>query len=83
MKSIRTREERLDELRRRRKTLSSDADNAERKLSKMGPDNKNLQAQMDHLNKLREEIRIMDTESWWRRPVLVITSGQLRRRGWA
>ena len=62
MKSIRTREERLDELRRRRKSLSSEADNAERKLSKMGPDNKNLQGQMDHLNKLREEIRIMDTD---------------------
>lgn len=62
MKSIRTREERLDEQRRRRKSLSSEADNAERKLSKMGPDNKNLQGQMDHLNKLREEIRIMDTD---------------------
>ena len=62
MKSIRTREERLDELRRRRKSLLSDADNAEKKLSKMGPDNKNLQIQMDHLNKLREEIRIMDTD---------------------
>lgn len=62
MKSIRTREERLDGLRRRRKALSSDADNAERKLSKMGPDHKNLQVQMDHLNKLREEIRIMGTD---------------------
>ncbi|KAI0725111.1 hypothetical protein C8Q72DRAFT_889146 [Fomitopsis betulina] len=60
--SIRTREERLDGLRRRRKALSSDADNAERKLSKMGPDHKNLQVQMDHFNKLRGEIRIMGTD---------------------
>ncbi|TFY52727.1 hypothetical protein EVJ58_g9852, partial [Rhodofomes roseus] len=62
MKSVRTREERLDALRRRRKSLAADADSAEKKLSKMGPDNKNLQTQMDHLNKLREEIRIMDTD---------------------
>ncbi|KAH9918048.1 Eisosome component PIL1-domain-containing protein [Fomitopsis serialis] len=62
MKSVRTREERLDELRRRRKSLAAEAESAEKKLSKMGPDSKNLQTQMDHLNKLREEIRIMDTD---------------------
>ena len=43
MKAIRTREENLDELKRRRKSLISDADGAERKLSKMSPENKNLQ----------------------------------------
>ncbi|KZT71189.1 hypothetical protein DAEQUDRAFT_688159 [Daedalea quercina L-15889] len=62
MKSVRTREERLDDLRRRRKSLASEADSAEKKLSKMGPDNRNLQTQIDHLNKLREDIRIMDTD---------------------
>lgn len=62
MKSVRTREESLDALRRRRKSLASDAESAERKLSKMNPDHKNLQAQTDLLNKLREDIRVMDTE---------------------
>ncbi|PCH37080.1 hypothetical protein WOLCODRAFT_167293 [Wolfiporia cocos MD-104 SS10] len=62
MKSVRTREERLDSLKRRRKSLASDADSAEKKLSKMNPDNKNLRAQTDHLEKLRDEIRILDTD---------------------
>ncbi|CCM03443.1 uncharacterized protein FIBRA_05576 [Fibroporia radiculosa] len=62
MKSVRTREERLDDLRRRRKSVAADAESAERKLGKMGPDNKNLQTQTDLLNKLRDEIRIMDTD---------------------
>lgn len=62
MKSIRTREERLDDLRRRRKSLHSDADSAEKKLGKMSPDNKNLQVQTDLLNKLRDEIHIMDAD---------------------
>ena len=62
MKSIRAREEHLDDLRRRRKELSSNTDNTERKLSKMGADNKNLLAQKNHLRQLREEIRILDTD---------------------
>ncbi|OBZ77366.1 Sphingolipid long chain base-responsive protein PIL1 [Grifola frondosa] len=62
MKAVRSREENLDVLRRRRKLLAADADSAERKLSKMGPDNKNLTTQTDHLNKLREEIRMMDSD---------------------
>lgn len=36
MKAIRTREERLEEIRNRRKNVGSKADAAERKLSKMG-----------------------------------------------
>ncbi|KAI0711220.1 hypothetical protein C8Q76DRAFT_797541 [Earliella scabrosa] len=62
MKAVRTREENLDELKRRRKSLISDADGAERKLSKMSPENKNLQQQTDLLNRLRDEIRGMDAE---------------------
>ncbi|KZT02798.1 uncharacterized protein LAESUDRAFT_705438 [Laetiporus sulphureus 93-53] len=62
MKAVRSREERLDELRRHRKSVVSEADSAERKLSKMNPDSKNLQAQTDHLNKLRDEIRIIDMD---------------------
>ncbi len=62
MKSIRTREEALDELKRRRKTVVSRADAAERKLSKMSPEHKNLAMQTDTLNRLRDEIRAMDSD---------------------
>ncbi|KZT42574.1 hypothetical protein SISSUDRAFT_892176 [Sistotremastrum suecicum HHB10207 ss-3] len=62
MKAIRTREEKLDETKRRRKAVGSKAEAAEKKLSKMGSENKNLVSQTDLLNKLREEIRMLDTE---------------------
>ncbi|KAI0330280.1 hypothetical protein GY45DRAFT_1251108 [Cubamyces sp. BRFM 1775] len=62
MKSVRSREEALDEMKRRRKSIFNDAEAAERKLSKMNPDNKNLQQQTDLLNRLRDEIRAMDTD---------------------
>ena len=62
MKAVRSREENLDELKRRRKSIFTDAEAAERKLSKMNPENKNLQQQTDHLNRLREEIRTMDAD---------------------
>ena len=38
MKAVRTREENLDDLRRRRKNIYSKADSAEKKLSKMSPE---------------------------------------------
>ncbi|KAI9063576.1 hypothetical protein FKP32DRAFT_680513 [Trametes sanguinea] len=62
MKSVRSREESLDELKRRRRSLFSEAESAERKLSKMSPEHKNLQQQTDLLNRLRDEIRTMDTD---------------------
>jgi len=62
LKSIRTREENLDALKRRRKAVSSKADSTERKLSKMSPEHKNLQLQTDSLNVLRAEIRSLDSE---------------------
>ncbi|KAI0777735.1 hypothetical protein BD413DRAFT_468189 [Trametes elegans] len=62
MKSVRSREESLDELKRRRRSVFNDAEAAERKLSKMNPENKNLQQQTDLLNRLRDEIRTMDTD---------------------
>ncbi|KAJ3798305.1 hypothetical protein GGU11DRAFT_704165 [Lentinula aff. detonsa] len=62
MKGIRSREEALDELKRRRKALISKADTAEKKLSKMSPEHKNLGMQTDTLNRLRDEIRAMDSE---------------------
>ena len=62
MKAVRTREENLDALKRRRRSLISDAEAADRKLNKMAPENKNLVQQTEHVNRLREEIRQMDSE---------------------
>lgn len=62
MKAIRTREEGLDELKRRRKSVAGKADGAERKLNRMSPEHKNLAVQTDTLHKLRDEIRQLDTE---------------------
>ncbi|KAI6004483.1 hypothetical protein F5J12DRAFT_837272 [Pisolithus orientalis] len=60
MKDVRTREEALDDLRRRRKRVGASAESAEKKLNKMSPEHKNLGAQADTLNRLREEMRAMD-----------------------
>ncbi|KAF5367286.1 hypothetical protein D9615_010459 [Tricholomella constricta] len=62
LKLIRTREENLDDLKRRRKAVCSKAESAERKLSRMSPEHKNLTMQTDSLNALRAEIRSMDSE---------------------
>lgn len=62
MKSVRTREEALDDLRRRRRRVSASAEAAEKKLNKMSPEHKNLGLQTDTLNKLRDEIRAIDGE---------------------
>ncbi|KAG1732893.1 uncharacterized protein EDB91DRAFT_660122 [Suillus paluster] len=62
MKSVRTREEALDDVRRRRRRVGASADSAEKKLNKMSPEHKNLPAQTDALNRLRDEMRAMDGE---------------------
>jgi len=62
LKAIRTREEALEELKRRRRTLMRKAEDAEKKLSKMSPEHKNLGMQTETLNRLRDEIRSMDSE---------------------
>ncbi|KIJ62349.1 hypothetical protein HYDPIDRAFT_30602 [Hydnomerulius pinastri MD-312] len=62
MKAVRTREEALDDLRRRRKRVGASAEAAEKKLNKMSPEHKNLGAQTEVLNRLREEMRAMDGE---------------------
>jgi hypothetical protein len=62
LKSIRTREEGLDELKRRRRTVARKAEDAEKKLSKMSPEHKNLGTQTELLNHLRDEIRTMDSD---------------------
>ncbi|EJD44101.1 hypothetical protein AURDEDRAFT_114400 [Auricularia subglabra TFB-10046 SS5] len=62
MKAIRTREEKLAELRKRRKAVGAKAEDAERKLSKMSGEHKNLPQQTDILNRLRDEMRQLDME---------------------
>ncbi|KAF8900730.1 hypothetical protein CPB84DRAFT_1778775 [Gymnopilus junonius] len=62
LKAIRTREESLEDLKRRRRTVHRKAEDAEKKLSKMNPEHKNLQMQTETLNRLRDEIRTMDSD---------------------
>jgi chromatin segregation and condensation protein Rec8/ScpA/Scc1 (kleisin family) len=62
LKAIRTREENLDELRRRRRNFMSKADSAEKKLQKMPPQHKNIVQQTNALNQLREEITVLDVQ---------------------
>ncbi|KAF9472910.1 hypothetical protein BDN70DRAFT_886445 [Pholiota conissans] len=62
LKAIRTREEALEDLKRRRRTVVRKAEDADKKLSKMSPEHKNLAMQTDILNRLRDEIRSMDSE---------------------
>lgn len=62
MKAVRTREEALDELKRRRKAVGTKADTAEKKLHKMSSEHKNLPGQTDLLNRLRDEMRSLDGE---------------------
>ncbi|BEJ15801.1 hypothetical protein CspHIS471_0504060 [Cutaneotrichosporon sp. HIS471] len=61
-KKVRAREEALDEMRRRRRTTGVKAEAAERKLAKMGPENKQLPAQTDLLERLRQDMRQMDSD---------------------
>ncbi|ODN73025.1 hypothetical protein L202_08420 [Cryptococcus amylolentus CBS 6039] len=62
LKKVREREEGLIELKSRRKTTGTKAEGAERKLSKMGPENKALPQQTELLERLRQEIRQLDQD---------------------
>ena len=62
LKAVRTREEALDEMHRRREALTSRAAAADKKLKKMKVNNKNLQQQTDLLTSLREQISAIDAE---------------------
>ncbi|OCF57747.1 hypothetical protein L486_05212 [Kwoniella mangroviensis CBS 10435] len=62
LKRIREREEQLMDLRSRRRNTGSKADQAERKLAKMGPENKQLPQQTELLEKLRLDMRNMDQD---------------------
>ena len=61
-KRIREGEENLEDLRRHRRATGQKAENAERKLAKMGPENKQLPAQTDLLERLRGEMRQLDVD---------------------
>ncbi|KAG9036812.1 hypothetical protein FRB95_007910 [Tulasnella sp. JGI-2019a] len=62
MKAVRTREENLDAMRKQRKAVASKAEAAEKKLSKMSSEHKQLAMQTDLLNRLRDEIRQLDSD---------------------
>ena len=61
-KRIREREEELDELKRKRRGTGAKAEQAEKKLAKMGHENKGLPSQTELLERLRGEMRATDTE---------------------
>lgn len=61
-KKIREREEALEETRRRRRRTAQNAESAEKKLAKMGTENKGLPSQTELLERLRTEIRQLDTD---------------------
>ena len=62
MKTVRTQEESLDQLRNRRKGVASKADAAERKLNRMDSGHKDTAAQSVLLEGLRNSIRELDSE---------------------
>jgi len=61
-KNIRSREEALEDLLKRRRQTGNRAEREEKKLAKMGQENKNLQTQTELLQSLRDQMRQMDTE---------------------
>ncbi|KAL5640537.1 hypothetical protein ACGC1H_007698 [Rhizoctonia solani] len=62
MKSIRSREEALDEMKRRKRTVDHKADSADKKLAKMGAEHKGRMAQVELLNELKEEGRRLEID---------------------
>ncbi|KAG6334280.1 hypothetical protein ID866_4808 [Astraeus odoratus] len=62
MKAVRSREEALDERKRRKKRMDASAEAVEKKIHKMSLEHKDIDTQTDTLKKLREEIRAMDEE---------------------
>lgn len=62
LKSIRTREENLDEMRRRKRNVDHKADSADKKLAKMGDEHKGRMAQVELLNELKQEGRQLEID---------------------
>lgn len=61
-KSIRTREESLADLKARKRSLGSDIEKVERKLAKMGPENKELMKVTSQLKEMRGEMERLHIE---------------------
>ncbi|KAJ1570442.1 hypothetical protein NDA11_000758 [Ustilago hordei] len=61
-KSIRTREESLSQLKGRKRSLGSDIDKVEKKLAKMGPENKELMKVTAQLKEMRAEMETLHIE---------------------
>ncbi len=61
-KSIRTREEALSDLKARKRSLGSDIEKIEKKLAKMGPENKDLMRTTASLKEMRTEMEGMHVE---------------------
>ncbi|GAC76268.1 hypothetical protein PANT_20d00030 [Moesziomyces antarcticus T-34] len=61
-KSIRTREEALSNLKARKRSLGSDIEKIEKKLAKMGPENKDLMRTTASLKEMRTEMEGMHVE---------------------
>lgn len=61
-KGIRTKEEELEDLIKKRKSVGSRAEKEEKKLAKMGQENKNLMSQTELLQSLRDQMKTMDTD---------------------
>ncbi|KEP51490.1 eisosome component PIL1 [Rhizoctonia solani 123E] len=62
MKSIRSREEDLDEMKRRKRAVDHKADSADKKLARMSAEHKGRMAQVELLNELKEEGRRLEID---------------------
>jgi chromosome segregation ATPase len=62
LKAIRTKEESLDDLERRRRVILRKAEDVEKKLKKISPDNKYFTMQTDILNRLRDDIQTLNSD---------------------
>ena len=62
LKSIRSREEKYAELKNRRRSLLSKIEGMERKLAKMGPENKDLAKVTSSLRELRSDMEVLNNE---------------------
>ena len=63
LKSVRSREESYLELKSRRRTLASKIEGVERRLSKMGPENKDLAKVTTSLREMRSDMDVLNNEA--------------------
>ena len=94
LKSIRSREEGYAELKARKRSLGSKIESVERKLAKMGPENKELARVTSNLREMRSDMEVLRNEmvheeaalgDFKRRTIveaLNLKSGGMMERGW-